>query len=189
MKAAFAQTSNRRMAGHGHVALGRRRAFTLLEMVVVLAIVVILSTMALYSYVQYRRSLALESSARLVQQMLMVGRARAITTALPQDVVISLDADTFWVDAWDATRTTPRRQVVPETATAENVVIESVTIGGSTFTTGLQAIPFEPDGSNPLVIVDLRRDFDDPLLDASYFSVQLLPTSSEAQIRRNDRFP
>lgn len=170
-------------------AMRGARAFTLLEMVVVLAIVVILSTMALYSYVQYRRSLALESSARLVQQMLMAGRARAITTALPQDVVISLDADTFWVDAWDATRTTARRQVVPETATAENVVIESVRIGGTTYTTGLQAIPFEADGTNPLVVVDLRRDFDDPLVPANYFSVRLLPTSSEAQIRRNDRFP
>lgn len=165
-------------------ALWRRsaRGFSLAEVLVVLVILSVISTTALLSYANFREGAAADSSARIVQRTLIQARSNAIQLGLPHEVVFDLDNQTVWVDRFnvDFTETAPR--IVPETALAEFIVIDRLRIGSQTHTSGVHRVLFEPDSRNPLVVVHLRREGDDPGEDSNFHSVRLFPMSGEAQI-------
>ena len=171
------------------LALGQRcrRGFSLVEILVVLLILAILSTVALYSYASYRQSLTVESSAYLVQRVLVQARGRAIHLNAPHQAVIDLDANTVWVDQLNATFTERTPKVVPETAMSEFVLIDELQVGSDTFTSGIHTITFETDGGHPLVIMNLRREMDDATDDLNYYGLRLFPNSAEVQILAKTR--
>ncbi|MBI5155612.1 prepilin-type N-terminal cleavage/methylation domain-containing protein [Candidatus Poribacteria bacterium] len=169
---------------------GRRegaRGFSMAEILVVLFILALGSTIALYSYANYRKSLTVQTSARKFQAVLSQARGRAINFNLPNQVTVDLDSESFWVDELNSTRTDYKAKVIPEEKVSEFVIIEQLQIGSSTFTSGIHAIVFEPDGTSPFVVVHMRREFDDPSQDENYYSVRMYPSSGEPQVLPKQR--
>lgn len=166
---------------------GRARAFSMVEILVVLIILSIMTTVALFSYSTFKDSQSLQMSADKARRILMQGRNRAINLNLPQEVVVDLDRESMWVNQLNSTRTQTSPKVVPEERMADFVRIEELRINSTTFTSGEHVIAFEPAGGNPLVVLSLKREADDPARDENYFSVRLFPTSGEAQILENQR--
>lgn len=64
-----------------------KKGFTLIELIVVLAILAFLSTMAVSSYLGGRESAALRSDVREAAAILQLARMRAISTGIPHGVV------------------------------------------------------------------------------------------------------
>lgn len=168
-------------------APGGRLAFTLVEILVVLVILSLLTTTALFSYTRFRQSQSIESSSEIVRRILMQARNRAIHLNLPHQVVIDLDNDTMWIDQLNSTRTETTPKIIPEQGMVAGVEIAELLIQNTRVTTGRHALMFEPDGRNPFVVVLLRKEIDDPSVDANYYSVRLFPSSGEAQILANRR--
>ncbi|MDK2971236.1 MAG: hypothetical protein PWP23_991 [Candidatus Sumerlaeota bacterium] len=174
----------------GHPALfeGRRsrafhaRGFSLIEILVVLAILTIMTGVALFGYSSYRESLVLTTTGSTVQRTLMQARNRAIHLNLPHQAVIDIDANTIWVNQLNSSKTETTPKVVPETSLGDFVRISSLKIGSSTFTSGTHTIAFETDGRNPLVIVNLYRLAGDPAAAQSFTAVRLYPSSGEVQV-------
>lgn len=158
------------------------RGFSLAEVLVVLVVLSLVSTVALLSYANFREGAAADSSARIVQRTLIQARTNAIQLGLPHEVVFDLDNRTVWVDRFNIDFTEKAPKVVPETAMAEFVRIDRLRIGSQTHTSGVHRVLFEPDSRNPLVVVNLLREGDDPGDDANFYSVRLFPMSGEAQI-------
>src|SRR5690606_12264052 len=63
--------------------LQKKRAFSLIEILVVVAILAVTSTIGLYSYSSYREALVVDTSAQTLQRILMQARNAAIHKALP----------------------------------------------------------------------------------------------------------
>jgi len=158
------------------------RGYSLAEVLVVLVIISLMSTIALLSYANFRSGAAAESSARMVQRLLVQGRSNAIHLNVPHQVVFDLDNSTVWIDRFNSDFSDMTPKVVAETPLAEFVLIDELRIGSATHTSGIHPVVFEPDSRNPLVVVQLRREGDDPDDDKSYYSVRLYPMSGEAQL-------
>ncbi len=180
-------------------------AFTLVEIIVVLAIIAIGTSVALFGYGNYRKNMTVEMSAARVQRILQLAKNRAIESQLPHKVVIDFKKNTLWIDGFDAILTYPpdNPKVVPQTAMTDFVVIESVNIGGALLDVTspsndasypidpldpdrhFQTILFQPDGSNPYIVFHLKKEFDDPI-STNYYSVRMYPSSGEAQVVAKD---
>ncbi len=159
-----------------------RRAFSLVEILVVIVILAVMSTVALYSYAEYREQLVTDTAASAVQKTLLFAKNRAISYRTPHQVVFDLDNNTFWVDELDSSSTVVRPKVAEEEGTGDFVELHIVKIGSTEFGSGRRMVRFEPDGTNPLVVVEVRRTAADVLDLTSYVSVRMFPTSSDAQV-------
>ena len=211
------------------------RAFTMIEILVVVAILAIGSGIALYGYASYRNSLGVNMSANTVQRMLMQGRNRAINLNKVQQVFVDLDNNLVWIDELECvsvpnpdfpctdaqiefckltlddpccedisvecldpqptdccmTERVRTSMVVDQEPMAEDVIIAELIVGqGQTpETSGVHAITFYPDGRAPFVIMNLRREADNPADDENFTAVRLFPASGEAQILEETKLP
>ena len=159
-----------------------KRGFSMAEILVVLVIIALGSTIALYSYSNYRKSLSVQSSARKIQATLSAARGFAINTNRPHNVVIDLDRQLFWIDSLNSARTETTPKITGEEALSEFVVIDQLRIDSNVYTDGVRTVAFRPEGGNPYVVILLRREFDDPSAGENYYSVRLTPASGEPQI-------
>jgi prepilin-type N-terminal cleavage/methylation domain-containing protein len=164
-----------------------RAGYSLVEVLVVVTILSIGSTIALYQYQSFRESLGVDSSAQVVRRMMILAKHRAISTALPHEVLIDLERETIWVDQLNAAGTERKPRIIPDEQMVEDVVIDAVKINGTEFTTGVQTIRFSPQGGNPLITVLIRRANDDPGVPENFTSVRLYPSSSEPRIYERAR--
>ncbi len=152
-----------------------------------MALISIGSSIALYQYTAFRNSIGVDTSSQIVRRMLILAKNRAINTALPHEVLIDLDANVLWVDQVNASGTERKPRVIPNEAMVEDVVIDSIKINGTPFLSGVQTVRFEPDGSNPLITVLVRKGNADPSLDSNFTSIRLYPSSSEPKIYEDQK--
>lgn len=165
-----------------------RAGYSLIEVLVVVAIISISSTVALYQYTAYRNSIGVNTSATIIQRMMILAKNRAIASGINHELLIDLDAEVLWVDeVTGGARGRRKPRVIPNEAMVEDALIDEVKINGTSFTSGVQKVVFSPDGSNPLVTVLIRKATDDALLDSNYTSIRLYPSSSEPRIYEDQR--
>lgn len=166
-----------------HRPVRARRAFSLVEIMVVIVILAVGSTVALYGYAGYQKSLVVETSARLLQRNLLFAKNRAISYGLPHEVVVDLDRNTVWVDELDATgASVVKPKVAEEEGVADFVDVTFLKIGAAEYSVGTRRIRFMPDGTNPYVVMHLIREVDDRNVASNYTSVELHPTSVDARV-------
>jgi len=122
-------------------------AFTLIELVLIMALLVVITSMAAPAMANFIRGRALDSEARRLFALMHAGQSRAVSEGMP--VVL-------WVDQKQATyglsEETPGKTGDPQ---AENLMVDStlqiavlnVGVGTPTTFNNLPAIRFLPDGS------------------------------------------
>lgn len=187
MKIGFFHNRLGRRAGTGARTPGAcRTGFTLLELVVVLAIVLVVTLVAVGGYANLRKGRSVRTAAEAVQALLVGARAYAITTNGHYRVVIQMrnpstgqEQTSYWIDEIypsDAEVTTPN-PAVPEAAktpkiTTPELLPEDVDLAdvevvqvkdpgistkASPETTSYAVIRFFPDGSSDGATVRLVR--------------------------------
>ena len=165
----------------------RSRAFTIAEMLVVLVIIAFASTVSLMAYSNHRKAANLRSASEKVKRAMIDARYRAIAEGQTARLVFDLTNQAFWIDIVDGLGRTAQPMVLPPETFGLDVVLESVQIQNVVATADQIAADFKPDGTNPLAKVLLRRESDDPNLDASYYTIQIYPSSAEPHIWANTR--
>jgi len=165
----------------------RRRGFSLTEVVVVLVIILIASSVALSAYAGYSKYSGLEASARQISRTLMFAKQGAITRRTDMVVYFDIDRQTYWVDEEDASAGTISRKVVEPKKLEVGVKIQDVQVGATTQSSGTISARFAPSGENPLVEVTMRREMDPATDPRNYYTVQLYPASDEARILERER--
>ena len=166
---------------------GTRRGFSLPELLVVLIIIGFATTVALLAYGNYRKAANVRSAAEKIKSTIIQARTRAIASNQPSSVVFDMTNEVVWIDDLTSALAIRTPKVIPPEGLGDDVIIEEVQIGSSSFSTGQQRAVFRPDGTNPLVTVHLRRGFDDATQDGNYYSVQIYPTSAEPKVWPNVR--
>lgn len=169
------------------VVASRRRGFSLPELLVVLVIICFATTVALLAYGNYRRAANVRSGAEKVKSIIVQARTRAIASNQPSAVVFDLTNQALWIDDLDNTLAVRTPKIIPPEGVVNDVLMDEVKVGSSTVTTGLQRAIFRPDGTNPLITVNLRRIGDDASVDENFYSIQMYPTSAEPKIWPNER--
>ena len=167
--------ANKRVTGHG---------FTLVELLLVLALLVIITSMVAPAMSGFIRGRALDSEARRLAALLHAGQSRAVSEGLPAVV---------WVDekngAYGLTTETPPANGDPKAEQLpvdENLQI-SVLNAGTTSPTLFQNLPavrFLPDGT-----VDENSPQTLRLMDAKGEALWLVETSNHTgyEIRDTDK--
>lgn len=124
-----------------------RRAFTLVELLLVLALLAIITSLAVPQLAGFVRGRALDSEARRLAALLHAGQSRAVSEGAPMMLWIDEKASTYGLEAETSGTTGDGK--------AENLTIDSmlqiaVVNAGATATTtfkNLPAIKFLPDGT------------------------------------------
>jgi len=125
----------------------RRRAFTLIELILVLALLVIITSIAVPAMSKFIRGRALDSEARRLLALLHAGQSRAVSEGMPM---------VMWVDEKQGTYNLQAETTGPAgDPKVENLTVDStlqiavLNVGLSTPTTfnSLPAIRFLADGT------------------------------------------
>jgi prepilin-type N-terminal cleavage/methylation domain-containing protein len=193
----FALKNDRRALKLGTTNMPFRasRAFTMIELIVVVVIVAIITTAGLYSYATFRNSHVQDVSSGLVEQVLLQARNRAITLNRIQEIQVDLDRNLIWVDQFNppeapAVLLVRVPYVVPEVGMADFVDLVSIRVDGNPAqTTGIVPVRLEPGAPGPLVLIELRREPDDATLDESYTTIRMEPGSLDVEVLKRTRIP
>ncbi len=176
---------------HPDHASKRRRStrggFSLTEVIVVLAIIMIASSIALSSYASYARYSAIESTARDLRRALLFARSASITRRIDTILHFDVSRQAYWTDEEDPSAGTRRNKIVEARQPAAGIRIVSVQVDSTTQTAGTLSARFNPNGENPLVKVLLKRDMDPAGRDDSYYTVLLHPASDDVRILERER--
>jgi len=148
-------------------------AFTLIELILVLALLVIITSMAAPAMSNFIRGQALNSEARRLVALMHAGQSRAVSEGLPMVLWVNEKQGAYGLQA-----ETTGQNGDPK---AENLMVDSalqITVvntgsGGTTKFSGLPAIRFLPDGT-----VDENSPTMLQLLDAKGHALWLIESRS-----------
>lgn len=162
-----------------HITLKRHKAFSLLELMAVVAIAMILTIVAVNSYSSMQQRRSLRSGGESVRDVFMNARSLAVSrnawhrvVIQTRDPVTNVEEFGFWIDEIDpGTSTNPnpatldaatRALVVPFQAMPPSVQVVDAQIKGTSYTaTGANpyfVFRFRPNGSSDEANVRLRED-------------------------------
>ena len=166
---------------------GSRRAFSMLELTVVLVIVSILSTLGILSYANMRSSIEANSAAQRIVATMATARQAAITANLPHQVFFARGESSFWVDELDAAGVAKRRQIENPGSLPEFIQFQSFVVAGAEQPGDTVTVRFWPDGHSETATIVLRRSrdgADDPKKSAT---IKLFGPTGTAQAFSGER--
>jgi prepilin-type N-terminal cleavage/methylation domain-containing protein len=158
-----------------------RRAFSIIEMIVVLSIILIATSVALITYSNQRKTASIRGAAERLKSILVEARTRAIASNTITAATLDLSNQVVWVDVMENDTTVRTPKVTTPEPLPQDALIDELRIGADTFTSDLRRVVFQPDGSNQLTTVIVRGKFG-PSTDANSYSVQLYPASAEPRV-------
>lgn len=164
-------------APHQH----RRAGFTLTEIMVVLLIICVLSTVSFYVYANSRKDQEVLASAEKIRSVLSYARTRAISNSQGLNTAVTFDLTNqeVWVDDMvdlgDFVRTP---KVFGLADWPPDVRITAITIGTNTFTSARHRVYFKPDGTCPFTIIDLINVH----APGNAYQIRMVPNSADTQL-------
>lgn len=169
--------------------LRAKRAVSIIELLVVVVILLIFSTLTVISYHGMARGLAARSQSSEINAAFVLARELAITNSQPHQVVIDRPTRTFWIDRLDSTGSQIESpQVTGIEPFLPQALVEQVTINSAVIPeTGRGSILFRPDGSSDRAVMHLAQRGADLTDDTEYFSIVLYPPTAQARIYPNER--
>jgi len=123
-------------------------AFTAIELLVVLLILVLLATISLTSFAGRNRQSQLAAEARKIQRLLDTARSYALSENGHFQAVIWLDRPSYWIDEIDSSGTVTRPKIVTPEPVDEGVQITDILVNSDVYRSGIVAIRFFPQGNS-----------------------------------------
>ncbi len=167
----------------------RCRAVSVIELMVVVIILMIFSTLTIISYHNMSRGLATRSQANEINAVFVLARELAITNSTPHRVVFDQPNQEIWIDGLDATATTVDAPMVSgvepyvSLARIERVAVNSVTISPL----NQAEVIFNPDGTSDHALLHISQQGADLADDTEYATIILSPPTAVARIYPNER--
>lgn len=187
---------------------GGRRAFTITELLVVLAIISILSVTAIGGYTRFREGRALRTAAENLAAAMTAARSFAISTNAPHRLVIQMrdpvdgsPKTSYWVDEIFPNSNEEPFPTVPEGARTPKVTtpeflpegVRLLEMGTANTTQTLATVPFAiirffRDGSSDQVrLVFLDENATDATTARQVVTLSLNPATGQRQLRTINR--
>jgi type II secretion system protein H len=164
------------------LGIGNRRAFTLIELILVLALLVIITSIAVPSMSRFIRGRALDSEAQRMMALMHAAQSRAVSEGAPMMLWLDEKGGAYGVDAETSGENgDPKAEELNVDSTLKLSVPSS---GGTAQTTfkNLPAIKYLPDGT-----VDEDSPQQLQLVDADGFTRWLLRTKMRTGYEISDR--
>lgn len=182
------------------------RAFSLIELLIVFAIIAIISLIAIGSYANFRRGRQIRSAAENINSVFVAARSFAITSGNWNRVVFQLrnplsgkEEYSYWIDELDPNPTGPPNPVVPPPPKTPKIItpiplIEGVKIADVTLPSQVPTtydisnsdyilVFFSPQGTSDTALVHLlSTDVSDSTVAASYYTVRLYGPTAKSKI-------
>lgn len=128
-----------------------QRAFTLIELILVLALLVIITSIAAPAMARFVRGRALDTEARRMQALMHLAQSRAVSEGAPMMLWVNAPDGTYGVAAETSGQSGANSDPHAENLTVDSTLTVSVaTIAGTgaqTLFNNLPAIRFLPDGT------------------------------------------
>jgi prepilin-type N-terminal cleavage/methylation domain-containing protein len=163
------------------------RAYSLLEIVIVLAILSIFSTFAILSYSTYREHARIKNSAQEILSTLSTARTLAINQNSYFSVVIDISGRKFWINEVDSFGHTVRPKIISPQSLQELIRITDVKVNTIRRLVGESRILFRPNSTSDQASIHLLRESDNPAIEENYYTITLYASTAQAQILPNVR--
>jgi type II secretion system protein H len=122
-------------------------AFTLIELILVLALLVIITSFAAPAMANFIRGRALDSEARRLFALMHAGQSRAVSEGMPMMLWVDEKQDAYGLEAETTGKTgDPKAETLPVDSTLQIAVLH-VGLGTQVTFNNLPAIRFLADGS------------------------------------------
>lgn len=173
-----------------------RAAFSFIEVLVVLSIILIGSTIALSAYAAQARDASVKTTAQRLQRAMVFAKQYAVSKNAEATLWIDLDRQVFWIDetdpAADLSLPVTPAALVPKVLEPEEVpigaTITEVRVGSLVYNTGRAFVRFSATGSNPYAGAAMIRKIDDPGDPTKFTTVLLYPNSGDPRLLPRRRF-
>ncbi|HUB87034.1 MAG TPA: GspH/FimT family pseudopilin [Verrucomicrobiae bacterium] len=168
----------------GQIKWRCRRAFTLIELTLVLALLVVITSLAAPAVSKFIRGRALDSEAQRLFALIHAGQSRAVSEGMPMVLWVDAKSGTYGLQAeTTGANGDPKAETLAVDSTLQIAVLNTGINGMTTFN-NLPAIRFLPDGT-----VDENSPQVLQLTDASGFSRWLVESSNRMGYEVTDTKP
>ena len=124
-----------------------RRAFTLIELILVLALLVIITSLAAPAMANFIRGRALDSEARRLAALMHAGQGRAVSEGMPMMLWVDEKQGTYGLQAETPGKNgDPQAESLPVDSTLQ-IAVPNAGVGAPTTFNNLPAIRFLADGT------------------------------------------
>ena len=125
----------------------RRHAFTLIELTLVLALLVIITSLAAPAMANFIRGRALDSESRRMIALMDAGQSRAVSEGMPMVLWVDQKNGTYGLQAETTGQTgDPKAENLTVDSTLQ-IAVQTVGLNAPTMFNNLPAIRFLPDGT------------------------------------------
>jgi prepilin-type N-terminal cleavage/methylation domain-containing protein len=162
-----------------------RRGFTITELISVLVIVVVLSTISLASFSAYNRLSMVSTTSQMLLRTLAAARSYAVANNGYYQVTLDLDGGAFWIDETDSSGNITVPKVITPNEIDDRVVLDSATIDSSDATSGIARLRFYPNGSSVDAYVYIIRRGANISSGTEYWTIRLYGPTARAVIFQN----
>jgi prepilin-type N-terminal cleavage/methylation domain-containing protein len=162
-----------------------RKAYSLLEIIVVLVILAVFSTFAVISYSTYREHARINNSAQEILSSLSTARTLAINQNSYYEVVIDITGRQFWINEVDSLRRVVRPKVISPKTLNDFINITDVKRNGVSRFAGESHILVRPNSTSDQASIHLIREQDNPAIEENYYTVKVYASTAQSQILPN----
>jgi Tfp pilus assembly protein FimT len=174
--------------GQGQEVVRNQRAVSIVELLIVVVILLIFSTLTIISYHNLTRGLVARSQANEINAAFVLARELAITNRTPHQVVIDLPARQLWIDRLNAQGVVMRPKVNGVETFLPETRITRVTVDSTVIPPTDQAkIVFRPDTTSNRALIQITRLGADLTDDSEFFTIILYPPTATARIYNERR--
>ncbi|MBN1865684.1 hypothetical protein JW916_00175 [Candidatus Sumerlaeota bacterium] len=167
------------------------RAVTALELATILLIILILTSLSAIGYRRYLDTSVVAVESQKIRKAFATARSWGISQNDYYRVVFSFDDRSYWIDQTDAAGNTVRPKVVTPEPIHQDVAIEELRIGSTSYSSGVRNVRFFPDGRSDEAAVYLVREalLRPPNTPAptDYYTIRLYGPTARANIFENQR--
>lgn len=164
------------------------RAVSVVELLIVVVILLIFSTLTIISYHSMTRGLVARGQANEFNATFVLARELAITNGTSHQVIIDQGNRAFWINRLTSSGAVELPKISGDEFFLPETRIPRITVNASVVPQSGQAvITFRPDGTSDSARIQILRQGADDNDDTEFFTIVLYPATANARIYPRER--